>query len=135
STILPVVHGKPTLVAMFVSAPVVFFTFDWKIRPVVLGMLTFTEPGIVTGVPGVLTVMPLVILPPPVGGAPPPAAASAAGWAGTFGAKQSAAFAEVPPTALFLHGSIAPGFTQTPTGEATAMRVCDAPPKRLVEPE
>src|SRR5262249_18129642 len=123
-TISPVVHGKPMLVAMLVSVPVFLSVALFAIRPVVFGMLNATTPGEATGKPGVVNVVPPVILPAIV--IAPPAAARLPGWAGTFGPRHEL-FA--PPNTGCLHGSIAPRFSQTPMSESTPIRVCADPPK------
>ena len=59
--IMPVVHGKPTLVAMFVVMAVIATLTDIATLPLVAGTLTATTAGdIGAGVPGVVCTFPAV---------------------------------------------------------------------------
>src|SRR5262249_6745953 len=113
---MPVVHGKPALVAMLEIGAFEPTTTAFAIRPVFFGTLTAWTPDIVATPPGVVSTTPVIA----------PATASVIGCASTMMPMQPES---VPPNKLCLQGGLPVGpCAQAFTTDSGTTLVRDAPP-------
>src|SRR5688572_20421864 len=118
--IWPVVHGNPTVVAMFVRALVVDAPTDIATRPVWLGMLANTTLGDIDGgPPGVVFVNPTIA---PGARSEPRSSVNSRAWHAV----------SAPPNTGCLQGRGPPSQPQSRAGVAAAIRDWSGPPNCAV---